>query len=88
MSEIKTIYLVKPKLNKYRWIAGEKLEKYPPLNDGDVYMVTEPEFVGKFIEHQDIEVLPANPRPIPKLYMREEIGMGVINPRGIHVTVT
>jgi hypothetical protein len=83
MSEIKTIYLVKPKLNKYRWIAGEKLEKWPPLKDSEFFAVSEPEYLGKFPNRRDIEVLPANSGANAEFSMREEIGMAVINPRGI-----
>jgi len=66
-------------MNKFRYIAGEKLEK-PPLvnNDPDI----------KFPQHQDIEVLPADTIPRAKWVMHEEIGIGVINPRGITQIIT
>jgi hypothetical protein len=61
MSKFKVIVCKKPKHNKLRYIANEKLQPQSPLNDGEVLIIGEPKYIGEFPQHRDIEVLPADP---------------------------
>ena len=54
---------------------------------GTVYAAADPEFVGIMPIRQDIEVLPADePRQLKLGWVvSEEIGIGIVNPRGVAV---
>ena len=59
-------------MNKFRYIAGEKLEK-----QSEIFIVKDPEYIN-FLNNE-IEVLPAP----SEYYIRQEIGIVVCNPRAI-----
>ena len=60
---LKMARVKKPKHNKLRYIAGRKLQKHSPLKDGEIYAVTEPEYLGKITQRRDIDVLPLHESP-------------------------
>ena len=60
MSKFKVVVCKKPKHNKLRYIANEKLQPQSPLSDGEVFVIGKPKYVGKFVQRRDIEVLPAD----------------------------
>ncbi len=67
------------------WGADILVSKIVP--PGTVYGVADPEFVGVMPVRQDIEVLPADEPKQLKLgwVVSEEIGIGIVNPRGCAV---
>lgn len=54
---------------------------------GTVFGCADPEFVGVMPVRQDIEVIPADEPKQLKLgwVISEEIGIGIVNPRGVAV---
>jgi hypothetical protein len=67
------------------WGADIMVSKIVP--PGTVYGAADPEFVGVMPIRQDIEVLPADEPKQLKLgwVVSEEIGIGIVNPRGVAV---
>ena len=65
------------------WGADIMVSKIVP--PGTVYGAADPEFVGVMPIRQDIEVLPADEPKQLKLgwVVSEEIGIGIVNPRGV-----
>jgi hypothetical protein len=68
------------------WGADIMVSKIVP--PGTVYGAADPEFVGVMPIRQDIEVIPADEPKQLKLgwVVSEEIGIGIVNPRGVAVS--
>lgn len=55
-----------------------------PILDGNIHVVSEPEYVGAFPVRTELTVMPADEQREPLGWrMRETIGIGMINPRGL-----
>lgn len=67
------------------WGADIMVSKIVPA--GTVYGAADPEFVGVMPIRQDIEVIPADePKRLSLGWVvSEEIGIGIVNPRGVAV---
>jgi len=67
------------------WGSDMIVSKMVPV--GTVYGVADPEFVGVMPIRQDIEVLPADEpkRAMLGFIVLEELGIGIVNPRGCAV---